>query len=114
MKDKIAKKDNKIVDLIMTVKELNDTVGDLENQKSALEAEAVQHTLLRRKLHNEIQELKGNIRVFCRVRPKAPESTAPPEGVHDPVTFPADDPDRKQLLFNGEVKKSVDGRSQQQ
>src|ERR1700743_3959681 len=24
---------------------------------------------LRRKLHNEIQELKGNIRVFCRVRP---------------------------------------------
>lgn len=24
---------------------------------------------LRRKLHNTIQELKGNIRVFCRVRP---------------------------------------------
>src|SRR5262249_51438296 len=24
---------------------------------------------LRRKLHNQIQELKGNIRVFCRVRP---------------------------------------------
>ncbi|KAK4944866.1 kinesin-like nuclear fusion protein [Elasticomyces elasticus] len=25
--------------------------------------------LLRRKLHNQVQELKGNIRVFCRVRP---------------------------------------------
>ena len=24
---------------------------------------------IRRKLHNIIQELKGNIRVFCRVRP---------------------------------------------
>ena len=23
----------------------------------------------RRKLHNQVQELKGNIRVFCRVRP---------------------------------------------
>ena len=57
--DKIATKDNKIVDLIMTVKQLNDSISDLENQKSALEAEAVQHTLLRRKLHNEIQELKG-------------------------------------------------------
>lgn len=114
MEDKIATKDNKIVDLIMTVKELNDSISDLENQKSTLEAEAVQHTLLRRKLHNEIQELKGNIRVFCRVRPKASDSTATPEGVHDPVTFPADDPDRKQLRFNGEVKKSVDGRSQQQ
>lgn len=25
--------------------------------------------LLRRKLHNTVMELKGNIRVFCRVRP---------------------------------------------
>lgn len=25
--------------------------------------------MLRRKLHNQVQELKGNIRVFCRVRP---------------------------------------------
>ena len=24
---------------------------------------------LRRKLHNQVQELKGNIRVFCRARP---------------------------------------------
>ena len=26
---------------------------------------------LRRRLHNTLQELKGNIRVFCRVRPPA-------------------------------------------
>lgn len=28
----------------------------------------------RRKLHNQIQELKGNIRVFCRVRPPMGQS----------------------------------------
>ncbi|KIM88322.1 hypothetical protein PILCRDRAFT_771135 [Piloderma croceum F 1598] len=37
-------------------------IKDLENE--AREAESV-----RRKLHNMVQELKGNIRVFCRVRP---------------------------------------------
>ncbi len=34
---------------------------------------------LRRKLHNTVQELKGNIRVFCRVRPlSAAEAAAAP------------------------------------
>lgn len=40
-------------------------VADLENKLQ--EAEAT-----RRKLHNMCQELKGNIRVFCRVRPPQP------------------------------------------
>ncbi|KAF5385422.1 hypothetical protein D9757_002989 [Collybiopsis confluens] len=31
--------------------------------------EAMENELIRRKLHNMVQELKGNIRVFCRVRP---------------------------------------------
>ena len=30
---------------------------------------------LRRKLHNQVQELKGNIRVFCRVRPSLAEES---------------------------------------
>jgi kinesin family protein C1 len=29
--------------------------------------------VLRRKLHNTVQDLKGNVRVICRVRPRAPE-----------------------------------------
>ncbi len=37
-----------------------------------LQAEAREAEALRRKLHNMIQELKGNIRVFCRVRPLLP------------------------------------------
>lgn len=34
-----------------------------------LEAKIREDEALRRKLHNTIQELKGNIRVFCRIRP---------------------------------------------
>ena len=49
---------------------------DLETRlQNALRATAESHEklrkeeTLRRKLHNQVQELKGNIRVFCRVRP---------------------------------------------
>jgi kinesin family protein C1 len=34
-----------------------------------LESEALEADATRRKLHNQIQELRGNVRVFCRVRP---------------------------------------------
>nr|XP_020142534.1 kinesin-like protein KIFC1 isoform X1 [Microcebus murinus] len=34
----------------------------------------------RRRLHNQLQELKGNIRVFCRVRPVLPGEPTPPSG----------------------------------
>lgn len=40
----------------------------IEQESIAKEKLRVEETL-RRKLHNQVQELKGNIRVFCRVRP---------------------------------------------
>ncbi|CAM6126329.1 unnamed protein product [Calypogeia fissa] len=50
--------------------------GRMEDlQKRLIEAEAKLHEgdELRRKLHNTILELKGNVRVFCRVRPLLPD-----------------------------------------
>ncbi|KAF9220018.1 kinesin-domain-containing protein [Gyrodon lividus] len=43
-----------------------------------LEAEAREAEMIRRKLHNMVQELKGNIRVFCRVRPVLPHDLVSP------------------------------------
>jgi kinesin family member C1 len=42
-----------------------DAIREADEAKTKLRTEET----LRRKLHNQIQELKGNIRVFCRVRP---------------------------------------------
>lgn len=50
----------------MAIEELRHRLADAE--LSVHEGE-----LLRRKLHNTILELKGNIRVFCRVRPLLPD-----------------------------------------
>ncbi|KAH7885673.1 P-loop containing nucleoside triphosphate hydrolase protein [Phlebopus sp. FC_14] len=46
-----------------------------------LEAEAREAEMIRRKLHNMVQELKGNIRVFCRVRPVLPHDLVSSTGL---------------------------------
>ncbi|KAH7929051.1 kinesin-domain-containing protein [Leucogyrophana mollusca] len=53
---------------------------DLEDSRrriAELEQEVREGESVRRKLHNLVQELKGNIRVFCRVRPILPSDASP-------------------------------------
>ncbi|KAJ3987784.1 P-loop containing nucleoside triphosphate hydrolase protein [Lentinula detonsa] len=54
---------------------------DLEverREKAQMKEEAMENEAMRRKLHNMVQELKGNIRVFCRVRPVLPSDIPQP------------------------------------
>lgn len=53
--------------------EQKQTIEDLQKRLEEAELKNFEGELLRRKLHNTILELKGNIRVFCRVRPILPE-----------------------------------------
>jgi kinesin family member C1 len=62
MEQDCLSKDKKISKLESTIDESLTIIAKLEEQAHADESE-------RRKLHNALQELKGNIRVFCRVRP---------------------------------------------
>ncbi|KAL5972829.1 hypothetical protein ACLOJK_039635 [Asimina triloba] len=48
-------------------------IEDLRRQLADADFQIVEAEKLRKKLHNEILELKGNIRVFCRVRPLLPD-----------------------------------------
>ncbi|KAF2456583.1 kinesin-like protein [Lineolata rhizophorae] len=69
-----------------------------------------QEETLRRKLHNQVQELKGNIRVFCRVRPLLPSEAeaAADDGSVAPakIAFPDQDVDGKEITVQGPEQKS--------
>ncbi|KAJ7287918.1 hypothetical protein O6H91_11G021800 [Diphasiastrum complanatum] len=67
-------------DNILKVEQLQKRLADADQK--LLEGE-----LLRRKLHNIIQELKGNIRVFCRVRPMLPDDDD--SGADSAVQYPS-------------------------
>lgn len=51
------------------IDDLEDLVAQQKAAIAELEEKSREDEETRRKLHNAIQELKGNIRVFCRVRP---------------------------------------------
>lgn len=62
-----------------------------QREVEKMQREAMESEMIRRKLHNIVQELKGNIRVFCRVRPILPSDVAPAMrvqggGAHNVVT----------------------------
>ncbi|XP_030825663.1 kinesin-like protein KIFC1, partial [Camarhynchus parvulus] len=67
---------------------------ELEASQRALLAEHEERIHLlemeRRRLHNDIQELRGNIRVFCRVRPLLPEERERQRGMPH-LHFPPQD-----------------------
>ncbi|BAT73848.1 hypothetical protein VIGAN_01139200 [Vigna angularis var. angularis] len=51
-------------------------IQGLQERLADKEFQVVEGEKLRKKLHNTILELKGNIRVFCRVRPLLPDDSA--------------------------------------
>jgi kinesin family protein C1 len=64
-----------------------------------------QEETLRRKLFNQVQELKGNIRVMCRVRPAHATETEPAS-----ISFPDNDTDSKEVAVVGPSKQSATGK----
>ncbi|KAI4366128.1 hypothetical protein MLD38_022046 [Melastoma candidum] len=63
------------VELRAETVEQKELIVQLQTRLSEAEFKVVEGEKLRKKLHNTILELKGNIRVFCRVRPLLPEDS---------------------------------------
>lgn len=77
---------------------LQDAVRSAEVSKKKL----IKEETLRRILFNQVQELKGNIRVMCRIRP-APKGN---EGVVAKVTYPDVEKEGKEIELLGKEEKS--------
>ena len=78
---------------------LQEAVRSAEVSKQKL----IKEETLRRILFNQVQELKGNIRVMCRVRP-VPANGA--EGETAKITFPDVEKESKELEILGKEEKS--------
>ena len=61
-----------------SISELTLKLESAQKEIDDLKKDAMESEFVRRKLHNMVQELKGNIRVFCRVRPVLPSDHAAP------------------------------------
>ncbi|KAJ5777619.1 hypothetical protein N7520_000865 [Penicillium odoratum] len=79
--------------------EMMDALAETDAIKEKLRREET----LRRKLHNQVQELKGNIRVFCRVRPSL---NSEPASMIAPMQYPDEFDDAKEINILGPEEKS--------
>ncbi|THC93935.1 hypothetical protein EYZ11_006582 [Aspergillus tanneri] len=81
---------------------LNQQMMDALEETNATKEKLRKEETLRRKLHNQVQELKGNIRVFCRVRP--PSSTEAMDAAQ--IQYPDQSEDCKEISVLGPEEKS--------
>nr|XP_033492248.1 kinesin-like protein KIFC1 [Epinephelus lanceolatus] len=69
LKVKLSVQESTLARLQVTLRDTEEEVRSLKDTVVQQKDELHEGEMERRRLHNTIQELKGNIRVFCRVRP---------------------------------------------
>ncbi|KAL0227888.1 hypothetical protein RCL1_004031 [Eukaryota sp. TZLM3-RCL] len=95
-----------VVERDQSISNLNSELDSFKAKLQILEARLREDDLKRRKLHNDVLELKGNIRVFVRVRPFLPDEITPE--AESAFTYP-ENTDNKALCIAGDSRVSVDG-----
>lgn len=88
LKAKLEKLEDTLNEREVRIAELEESVASRSHTIDELESKLRTEETVRRKLHNTIQELRGNIRVFCRVRPLMAEEKDASGSPSAPITFP--------------------------
>ncbi|GMN63139.1 hypothetical protein TIFTF001_032212 [Ficus carica] len=78
--EKLQVSDISVLETKTEYEEQKKIISELQNRLADAEFKVIEGEMLRKKLHNTILELKGNIRVFCRVRPLLPDDGSSGEG----------------------------------
>ena len=73
LKSKLSTQNDVVQDQTTVIESREKEIMELNAIVEVSKQKIFEHEEMRKKLHNEIQELKGNIRVFCRVRPQLNE-----------------------------------------
>eukprot|EP00824_Muranothrix_gubernata_P016118 TRINITY_DN3353_c0_g1_i1.p1 TRINITY_DN3353_c0_g1~~TRINITY_DN3353_c0_g1_i1.p1 ORF type:complete len:481 (+),score=113.46 TRINITY_DN3353_c0_g1_i1:25-1443(+) len=94
---------------------LEEIVHNHEEKISELEKQVHEDEITRRKLHNAIQELKGNIRVYCRIRPVLSSEKEKAGSEQESVTYhyPGGGRDPKTLEITAPPEASTTGGKEQ-
>ncbi|KTW27300.1 hypothetical protein T552_02282 [Pneumocystis carinii B80] len=100
----IEKLEAQITSQKANIEELSRLAKDAQEEKEKYCKKLREEETHRRKLHNQIQELKGNIRVFCRVRPFL-EHENPENGAVD-IKYPDESKEGKEIEILGQTVES--------
>ncbi|XP_066585248.1 protein claret segregational-like [Prorops nasuta] len=74
----LLEKTKKVEEMELTLNNKGDVIDSITAERNDLQVLLHNKDKECRSLHNTIQEMKGNIRVFCRVRPKTQKELAKP------------------------------------
>lgn len=70
---KIEEKTKQIKDTQDRSENLIEKIDEIKDRSKVINNELIKEETVRRTLHNKLQELRGNIRVYCRLRPPSPK-----------------------------------------
>lgn len=107
LKSDVKGQSDKFVDMEKLLEDAKESEQKAWEETEAIKAKLIKEETIRRSLFNQVQELKGNIRVMCRIRPIG--SSEDVDGIAG-ISYPDSEKESKELVLQGPEEKSSLGK----